>query len=98
MLNCDVHYLREFIANNFLFSTEFPLNDADSFMEAGLLDSMGVLHIIFFLEENYHIKLADDEIIAENLDSIHNLKRFLDQKLNGTVQPIGSQTGLSSVE
>ena len=97
MLNCDVNQLREFIANNFLFSSEFSLDDKDSFMKAGILDSVGVLHLILFLEENYPIKLADDEIVAENLDSIHNLKKFLDQKLNATVQPVALMTDLSSV-
>jgi acyl carrier protein len=98
MVRCEVNHLREFIAHNFLFRAEFSLGDEDSFMEAGILDSIGVLHIILFLEENYHIKLSDDEIVAENLDSIHNLKKFVDQKLSGTVQAIGSQTGLSAVK
>jgi Acyl carrier protein len=97
MPKCDVNDLRKFIANNFLFSAEFSLGDEDSFIEAGILDSIGVLHVILFLEENYHIKLTDDEIVAENLDSIHNLKKFVDQKLNGTVPAIGLQTGLSTV-
>ena len=96
MFKYDLNQLREFIANNFLFSDEFSLHDEDSFLETGILDSISVLHLIFFLEENYNIKLADDEIVAENLDSIHNLKKFLDRKLNGT-QDIGLQTGLSSV-
>jgi len=98
MPKCDVNHLREFMANNFLFSAKCTLGDEDSFMETGILDSVGVLHIILFLEENYHIKLSDDEIVAENLDSIHNLKKFVDQKLNGTVQAIGLQTGLATVE
>jgi len=98
MHKCDVNRLREFIANNFLFSAEFSLGDEDSFMETGILDSIGVLHIILFLEEDYHINMSDDEIIAENLDSIHNLKKFVDRKLNGTVQAIGLHTGLSAVE
>ena len=98
MPKCDVNHLREFIANNFLFSAEFSLADEDSFIEAGILDSIGVLHVILFLEENYHIKLTDDEIVAENLDSILNLKKFVDQKLNGTIPAICLQTGLSTVE
>jgi acyl carrier protein len=98
MHKCDVNHLREFIANNFLFSAEFSLGDEDSFMEAGILDSIGVLHVILFLEENYQIKLADDEIVAENLDSIHNLKKFVDQKLSRTVPAISLETGLSTVE
>jgi acyl carrier protein len=80
-----VNELREFMATNFLFSDDFALGDADSFLHAGILDSMGVLQIIFFLEERYRITLADEEIIPDNLDSIQRLKRFVDGKLTAQV-------------
>ena len=92
---CDLNQLRQFIANNFLFSADFLLDDKDSFVDAGILDSMGVLHLILFLEENYHFKLADDEIVPENLDSIHNLTTFLTHKLNGATRSMGVPTGLN---
>lgn len=97
MLKCDVNQLRQFIAHNFLFSSEFSLNDEDSFVDGGVLDSIGVLHLILFLEETYQFKLADSEIVRENLDSIQNLKKFVDRKLNGIVEPPRLPTGLSSV-
>jgi acyl carrier protein len=84
MVVCDVNELRQFMATNFLFSDDFALGDADSFMHTGILDSMGVLQIIAFLEERYQITLTDDEIVAGNLDSIQRLKIFVDRKLNGT--------------
>jgi acyl carrier protein len=83
MIHSDLKELREFIANNFLFSDEFSLSDTASFMESGILDSVGILQIIHFLEERYRIKLADEEIIAENLDSILNLASLIERKLNG---------------
>ena len=84
MVLCDVNELREFMATNFLFSDDFTLGDADSFLQTGILDSMGVLQIIFFLEERYQITLADNEIVPDNLDSIQRLKLFVDRKLTGT--------------
>jgi acyl carrier protein len=81
MVLCDVNELREFMATNFLFSDDFSLGDADSFLDAGILDSTGVLQIILFLEERYQIALDDDEIVPENLDSIQRVKRFVDRKL-----------------
>jgi acyl carrier protein len=83
MVMCDVNELREFMAANFLFSDDFALDDADSFLHAGILDSMGVLRIILFLEERYRITLTDDEIVPDNLDSIERLKVFVDRKLHG---------------
>ncbi|HVN20293.1 MAG TPA: acyl carrier protein [Terriglobales bacterium] len=81
MVQPDVNALRTFIANNFLFCDDFPLSDAASFMEAGILDSVGVLQIILFLEERYRIKVADEEIVPENLDSILGLAQFVGRKL-----------------
>ena len=84
MVRCDVNELREFMATNFLFSNDFALGDADSFLHTGILDSIGVLQIILFLEDRYQITLTDDEIVPDNLDSIQRLKIFVDRKLLGT--------------
>ena len=81
MVTCDVNELRAFMAANFCFGDELALGDTESFLQAGILDSTGVLQIIFFLEERYQITLADDEIVADNLDSIQRLKIFVDRKL-----------------
>jgi acyl carrier protein len=82
MILCDVNELRDFMATNFLFSDDFSLGDADSFLDAGILDSLGVLRILLFLEERYQIAVDDDEIVSENLDSIQGLKCFVDRKLS----------------
>ena len=79
---CDVNELREFMATTFRFRDDFPLDDADSFLHTGILDSTGVLQIIIFLEERYQIALTDDDIVADNLDSIQRLKIFVDRKLS----------------
>lgn len=81
MADCDLNELRDFMAANFLFSDKFSLDDTASFMDSGILDSVGVLQIILFLEEHYEIKLTDEEIIPENLDSIRNLGSFIERKL-----------------
>jgi len=81
MALCDVNELREFMATTFLFGDDFVLGDADSLLKTGVLDSVGVLQIILFLEERYQITLADDEVVSDNLDSIQRLKLFVDRKL-----------------
>ena len=73
--------LRNYILENYLFSDDQSLlKDADSFLEQGILDSTGILELIFFLEENFNLKVADEEMIPENLDSIDNLVKFIDKK------------------
>ena len=75
--------LRDYIVENFLFGdTETEFTDNDSFMEKGIIDSTGILEVITYIEENYEIKIEDDELIPENLDSISNIVNFIDRKLN----------------
>lgn len=75
--------LRDYIVENFLFGdTETEFTDNDSFMEKGIIDSTGILEVIAYIEENYEIKIEDDELIPENLDSISNIVNFIDRKLN----------------
>ena len=71
--------LRGFINDNFLFGRT-TFRDDDSFLEKGIIDSTGVLEIISFLEETYEIKVEDDELIPDNLDSIDRLEAFVRRK------------------
>ena len=72
--------VRAFVVSNFLFGDGSALDDDTSFMEAGIIDSTGILELVMHLEETYQIKIQDDELIPENLDSLANIAQFLDQK------------------
>jgi acyl carrier protein len=73
--------VREFIAENFLFRADAEIDNDQSLLESGVIDSTGVLEVIAFLEQTFGISIADDEIIPENLDSINNMTRYLAAKL-----------------
>jgi len=74
--------LRQFVIDNFLFGQgDGHLKNDDSFLDKGIIDSTGVLELVAFLEEKYQIKIQDRELIPDNLDSINNLIRFVQSKL-----------------
>ena len=74
--------IRNFIIVNFLFGdSSNGLKDTDSFLENGVIDSTGVLELVSFLEENFGIEVADEELIPENLDSIKSISRFIQERL-----------------
>jgi acyl carrier protein len=76
--------IRRFIDDNFIMGTrDAPLGDADSFLEHHVLDSTGFLELIAFLEERYGIKVGDDEMLPENLDSLESVERFVQLKRGG---------------
>jgi len=73
--------IRQYILGNLLFTEdESALQDTDSFLDSGIIDSTGVLEIILFIEETFGIKVNDDEMLPTNLDSVNNLAAFIDRK------------------
>lgn len=72
--------IKEFIIENFLFGEANGLQDETSFLEEGIIDSTGVLELVTFLEEDFGIQVADEELIPENLDSINNVAAYLERK------------------
>ena len=73
--------IRAFIADNFLLGDDVQnLPGSASLIDAGVIDSTGVLELVGFLEDRYGIRIADQELLPENLDSIDNVIRFVGEK------------------
>jgi len=76
--------VREYVVENFLLGEdEGGFSDATSFLESGLIDSTGILELVSFLEEDFEIEVADEEMIPDNLDSVERVARFVVLKLEG---------------
>jgi acyl carrier protein len=74
--------VRRFITDNFLFRDpgESVTHDA-SLLDAGIIDSTGVLELVSFLETTFGIAVQDDEMLPENLDSIRAITSYVSRKL-----------------
>jgi acyl carrier protein len=70
-----------FIINKFLLGDDSKaLNEDDSFLEKGIIDSTGVLELVNFIEETFHINVEDEELLPDNLDSINKLVSYIKRK------------------
>jgi acyl carrier protein len=75
--------LRAFIAENILFSSEgYPYDDETSFLDNGILDSMSVMDLVLFSEQEFGVSIADSEITPDNFDSIERLSEYIRKKKN----------------
>lgn len=74
--------IRNYIIENILFGDEELLDVDTSFQENGILDSLGFLEIITFVEEKFGIEIADNEVVPENLGSLRRISGFVEEKLN----------------
>ena len=72
--------IRQFVVQNFLFGQDQELNEGTSFLESGIIDSTGVLELVAHLEETYDVKVKDDELTPDNLDSIDAIVAYLARK------------------
>jgi acyl carrier protein len=73
--------IRNYILENYLFTDDQSvLDNGDSFLNKGILDSTGILEVIYFLEDEFGIKIEDEEMVPENLDSVNNILSFLKRK------------------
>ena len=74
--------IRQFIIDTFLVGDEADtLQDSDSFMQTGIIDSTGVLEVTGFIESEYNVTVEDDELTPTNLDSIDALVGFIARKI-----------------
>ena len=74
--------VRRFIEDNFLFRDDrAALADSESLLDAGLIDSTGILELVAFLESEFAIQMADAEIVPANLDSIKTIVAYVEGKL-----------------
>ncbi len=73
--------IRDFILDNYMIGeSEEDLDNDDSFLEKGIIDSTGILELVMFIEETYDIEVEDDEVIPENFDSIDRLSAYIRKK------------------
>jgi acyl carrier protein len=74
--------IKKFLIENFLFGDDsIEIVEDESLMDQGLIDSTGILELITFIENTYNIKIDNNEIIPENLDTLDNMQKFLSIKI-----------------
>jgi acyl carrier protein len=74
--------VRTFVTSNFYVADPSVLEDNASLLDKGIIDSTGVLEVIFFIEETFGIAVEDSEMLPENLDSIERISNFVARKKN----------------
>jgi acyl carrier protein len=72
--------VRQFIISNFYVADPASLADGTSLLESGTVDSTGILEVIAFIEDEFQIKVEDQEMVPENLDSVNNLEKYVAKK------------------
>lgn len=74
--------VRSLIEENFLFREDkSALSGTESLIDAGLIDSTGILELVAFLEERFKIEVSDSDLVPANFDSIDRIAAYVDRAL-----------------
>jgi acyl carrier protein len=80
-MEATIATIRQFILDNYFFANDdLLLDNDDSFLEKSIVDSTGMLELIAFIGSEFGIHVEDDEIIPDNLDSVHKVASFIHRK------------------
>ena len=74
--------IRSYIAENLLYSESgFPYKDDTSFLGEGIIDSLGVMELVDFVQQTFSLVINQSEVTPENFDSVARLSAFVRLKL-----------------
>jgi len=76
--------LKEYLVANLLFSDQgFTYGDDTSFLEEGLIDSLGVMELVTYVGSAFAIQVRPEELTAEHFDSVRKLAAYIRKKTAG---------------
>ena len=85
--------LKSFIAKRFPLARKRNIGPDDRLLGEGIIDSLGVLDIVGYLEEQFRITIADDDLVPENFETLGCLACFVERKLAGSMNPTADGNG-----
>jgi acyl carrier protein len=72
--------IRKFILAKFPLARKQQIKDSDPLLESGVLDSLGVLDLVSFVEQEFSVQVADEELVPENFQTIDRIAAFVESK------------------
>ncbi len=82
--------VRDYVISSFYVADGDALADSASLIETGIIDSTGVLELVAFLESTLGVKVADEDMLPENLDSIARIAAFVCRKRIAALEAVAA--------
>jgi acyl carrier protein len=74
--------IRNFITDELLHvAPASPLDDHEPLIESGIIDSMGIMALLAFVEEQFSIQIPGDDLIPENFSSISTITALIERQM-----------------
>ena len=72
--------IRDFVWAKFPLARKRAIKEGEPLLDGGIVDSMGILEVVHFIEQEFSIQVSDEELVPENFQSIDRLVSFVQSK------------------
>lgn len=69
--------IKSFIWKNFPLARKRSIHNDDLLLEGGIIDSLGVLNLVSYVEEEFQISVSDDDLVPDHFRTIGHLADFV---------------------
>lgn len=76
-----VSRLRQFVLQKFPLARKRRVADGDNLLESGIVDSLGVLELVTFMQQEFSVTVNDEDLTPENFQNIECMARFVERSL-----------------
>jgi acyl carrier protein len=73
--------IRSYLIEEFLFGRSETLNE-DTPLLGNVIDSQGVIQLVSFIQQQFNIEIADEEVTTENLATLKTVVTLVDKKVS----------------
>ena len=80
--------IRQFIEAKSPVVNQDKLSDTDSLLDTNIIDSMGFLDLVTFVESEFNITVEDDELLTDNFESIESIAEFVNHKISLSIDTV----------
>ena len=78
--------LRDFVLKTFPLARKNGIKEGEKWLETGVMDSLGILDLVQFLEKEFAIQVSDDELLPENFESLSAVVSFVNSRQGGAAK------------
>lgn len=75
--------VQHWVVEHFPLAKERNVGPTDSLLESGIVDSLGTLDIVLFMEEEFGLVVDDEDMVADHFESIQSISDYVGSKING---------------
>ena len=77
-----VEQIKEFISKELANDENIQLKDNEHLIESGMIDSLGIMKLILYLEETYKLSIGANDILPENFETVEAISTMVGKILN----------------